>query len=416
MSIAIPAASPRQAWLNWTIGVAFVVLVFGFQTGYAVTNGKIAASLGMSLAEIGLVGTAYTWCFALSQLLSGSLLDRVGARRVLPIACALLALGAALVAGAESLAELLWAQLPLGLGAAFGFIGAGFIGGIWFAPQRYGVMFAWVQFVASVAAFLSQVVLSRSLAAYPWTSVIYTIALGGLVLVALMVLLLRDPPGWGHEHGWPKAPLTFVHQVFDDVISVARTPGMASNLAIGAVSFGAMLAFGVVWAPKLVAEQGLAEETAHLAAAFCWLGLAFGAPAFAWLSDVVGSRKKPLLAGMLVQLLLLTVLLWGGMGSGWEFGVLLFLFGLVAGASMLPFTIGCELVGPRRAGTAAALVNGSQFVLGGVMMALPGELVGRLGQLDLALGVVPLLVLLALPLFGWLRETAAPAPAQLTQS
>ncbi|MFB9160333.1 MFS transporter [Chromobacterium violaceum] len=400
--------SPRQAWLNWSISVAFVVLVFGFQTGYAVTNGKIASSLGLSLADIGLVGSVYTWCFALSQLLSGSLLDRVGARRVLPIACSLLAIGAALVAGAGSLAELLWAQLPLGLGASFGFISAGFISGSWFAPQRYGVMFAWVQFVASVAAFLSQVTLSRSLAAYPWRAVIYSIAMSGLLLVAVMLLWLRDPPGWEDGYGWPKQPLRFVLHALDDVVGVARTPGMASNLVIGAVSFGAMLALGVVWAPKLVFGQGIVEEGAHLAAAFCWFGLAFGAPAFAKLSDLVGSRKKPLLLGVVVELVLLVALLWGGLGLTWQFSLVFFLFGFVAGASMLSFIIGCELAGARRAGTASALVNGSQFVLGGMMMALPGELFGRFGQLELALAVLPLLVLLVLPLFGWLRETAAP--------
>jgi len=390
--------SACHPWFNWALSVCFVVLVFGFQTGYAITNSDIAHSLGLNMADIGLVGFAYTWCFAISQLISGALLDRVGTRRLLPLACALLALGATLVASANSLTALLMAQLPLGLGASFAFIGAGFVGGVWFAPERYGAMFAWVQFVASIAAFLSQITITQSIVTWPWSTLIYSLAAVALCL-AVTMLLMRDPPGWNSNHGWPHAPQVFARQVVGDLINVARKPGMWSNLLIGAASFGAMLALGVVWAPRLVEAYGIAQQPARIAGACCWLGMAFGAPLFARFAG--RDPKRLLLIGVLLQLVVLVMLLQGGSISVVPLALLLFIFGLAAGASMLCFSIACMLAGPDKAGIASALVNGSQFVMGGLMMMMPARWVESGGVL-LALTGLPLLLLLVIPAFIWL--------------
>jgi hypothetical protein len=58
------------------------------------------------------------------------------------------------------------------------------------------------------------------------------------------------------------------------------------------------------------------------------------------------------------------------------------------------------LAGPDKAGVASALVNGSQFVMGGLMMMMPARWMGN-GVL-VALTGLPLLLLVALPVFIWL--------------
>jgi hypothetical protein len=42
---------------------------------------------------------------------------------------------------------------------------------------------------------------------------------------------------------------------------------------LGALTFGAILALGVVWAPKLLMVHGLSETSANLGASMLWLGL-----------------------------------------------------------------------------------------------------------------------------------------------
>ena len=82
-----------QAWFNWLLGVAFVVFVFTFQTGYAITNINMTKDLSLTVAQVGFIGSIYTWAFAFAQFGSGSILDRLGFRWVLPIASAVVTLG-----------------------------------------------------------------------------------------------------------------------------------------------------------------------------------------------------------------------------------------------------------------------------------------------------------------------------------
>ncbi len=72
-------------WVNWVLGVAFVVFLFTFQTGYAVTSGGMSDDLMLTVAQVGFIGSLYTWAFAIAQFASGSILDKLGILWVLPI-------------------------------------------------------------------------------------------------------------------------------------------------------------------------------------------------------------------------------------------------------------------------------------------------------------------------------------------
>ena len=409
MQTATYPPSRPLAWLNWSIAVSFVILVFGFQTGYAITNAKMAQSLLLTASDIGLIGSMYTVCFAVSQLASGSLLDRLGAQRVLPVACTLLTIGVFCFAYSTSLVGLLLAQVLIAMGASFGFIGAGFVGGMWFAPERYGFMFACVQFVASLSAFFSQQVLNHVLVKLPWDWVINGIGMLGLCVLLLMFLWLRDPPHYpGHKEGIQSIPL-FAKNVLHDVATVIRAPQMWRIMLIGACSFGVMLCVGVVWGPMLLLSHGLLETEANTAVSLSWLGLAFGAPIFAWWGQYAGQEKNALTTGLMIQLICIVFLIFVDMLSvGICYG-LMWLWGFAAGASMLPFALAAKQVNSAYAGTSAALVNGSQFLTAGILMSVPGSLLthGFSPNIQAALIILPILLVVAILLMPGLKCFAA---------
>ena len=181
-----------QAWLNWTLAVAFVVFVFTFQTGYAITNVDMTAKLSLTVVQVGIIGSIYTWAFAIAQFASGSILDRLGMRWVIPIACSVVTLGGFVFANATGTGMLIAGQMLMAIGGSFGFVGAGFVGGKWFGPAKYGLMFAWVQFVASFAAILGQNVLGDLAAMYSWDQLLNGLSFVGLVVTILLFVLMRS--------------------------------------------------------------------------------------------------------------------------------------------------------------------------------------------------------------------------------
>ena len=368
-----------QAWLNWVLGVSFVVLVFTLQTGYAITNASVAKDLSLTIAQVGFIGTIYTWSFAIMQLASGSILDKLGTRWVLPIACLIVACGAFLFANSTGAWMLVFANVLAAIGASFGFIGAGFIGGQWFAPLKYGLMFSLVQFVASLSAIAGQRILGILIESFDWTVLINGLGIIGIGIAIIMLLILREPTKvTKDESSWPGLK-EFINQLFDSLGKVAAIRDTWINALIGGATMGTMLGLGVVWGPRLLTASGMEQGQAFQVSSLAWAGLAFGAPAFAWISDRVKSRIKPMQIGCALQLIAIIIIMLRSTSSGAEISFWFFAFGFMAGSSMLPFTIGSELVPPSLIGTSAAVVNATQFIIGGLMMAIPGRVLGGTG-------------------------------------
>lgn len=373
-----------QAWLTWGLAVSFVVVVFTLQTGYAITNSSVAGDLQLTIAQVGLVGSAYTWMFAFSQLFSGNILDRFGARWVLPISCLIVSLGAICFAHSTSFGMLIASNLITAIGASFGFIGAGFVGARWFQAKHYGIMFALVQFVVSLSAILGQQTLSLLIQEISWTHLINALAYIGLGAAALMSLFFRFPEE-ASIIPWTGL-LSFFRDLRRSLGSVLSTSGTWKNCLVGGAIMGSMLAIGIVWGARLLIAGGMSEMEAFKASSWAWAGLAFGAPFFAKLSDWMKSRVKPLTLGCLLQFVMIVFIMYQAGTNPSHIQYSFFAFGFMAGASMLSFTIQFELVDRTLTGVSAAAVNATQFVMGGVLMAVPGKVLSSMATAPVSSG------------------------------
>lgn len=355
-----------RAWGVWAIAVAFVVYYFSFQTGYAIVNASVAADVGLNAAQVGLIAATYTWMFAICQFLSGPLLDRLGARKVLLPAIVLVTLGIFIFSRAASFPVLLLSQVVIAMGACTGFVGAGYVGGTWFGWARFSVMFGLVQFSASLFSAFNQNLLGFALESVPYRELFAMVAAGGVALLAVAALWLRDP-----------APVAAANEPFLASVSrslavVAAKPHVWIASAFGALCFGVMLALGVVWGPKLLALRGLEVGDANLGASLLWLGLAAGCFVAPWISDRMRRRKLPTLVGIAIQIVALATLLYAPFqGAALDF-MCCFAFGVGNSAHMLAFSSAADVVEPQHIGTSAAIVNGLMFIVGGIMISRPG--------------------------------------------
>lgn len=363
----------KKAWLCWILAVSYVILIFGFQTGYAVINPKISESIGLSTTQMSLISATYTFFFAFFQIFSGSILDKTGLKPAIPLACLFLTAGLALFVLSESVWGFMAAQILVALGGSFGFIGAGFVGKVWFSSEKYGLMFSWVQFVASVSACLIQLVFIKILEHLPWNDIVIGFTALGGIMVILMALLLDNPKELDFHPLRLATAKEVIKDCFADLLQTVKRKKVLFIMFIGAVSFGSMLSFSIVWGSRLLESYGIAPNQAHFAVAMSWLGLAIGSPLFSYLSNFMKSNAKALGIGLIGQSATLAILVCL-QTNVWESTVLLFLFGIFTGASMLPFAIAASLVDTDHIGTSAALVNGSQFLFGAILVSIPGYL------------------------------------------
>jgi len=369
----VPSLGGTTAWLIWVLAVAFVIFVFSIQTGYSIVNPSIQRDIGLTVAQVGLIAATYTWSFAVFQLFSGALLDRLGARKVLLPAIALVTIGAFAFAHASSFHSIVAAQVILALGACAGFVGAGYVGGQWFGMAKFSLMFGLVQCFASFFSAFNQNLFGFALKHVVWRELFTWIGLAGIALVILAVFFIRDPSpvaGPGLKQGIGK----FARDVLSGMLEVAKVGRVWIAAAYGALVFGTLLAAGVVWAPKLMLVRGLPQDTANLAASALWLGLAVGCLLIPWWSDAIKRRKLPVVVGIAVQLAALLAIVYVPQLGTVTLIALWFAFGAGAAAHMLAFSAAGDVVRLDQIGTSAAIVNGTMFIGSGFLIELPGTI------------------------------------------
>lgn len=81
---------------------------------------------------------------------------------------------------------------------------------------------------------------------------------------------------------------------------------------------------------------------------------------------------------------------------------------------MISFSVAADIVSNEYIGASAALVNGTQFILAGIFMALPANVLSRapgaaeeysIATLQLALLIYPLIIFSAILLLRYLKES-----------
>ena len=385
------------AWWVWGLAVAFVVYTFSFQTGYSIVNPAVQKDAGLSVPQVATIAAIYTWAFALCQFFGGALLDRLGSRQVLPLSIALVTMGVFVFANASGYGMLLLSQIIVAAGSCTAFVGAGYIGGQWFGMARFGFMFALVQVFFALTSALAPNIFASALGVTTWRTLFNVYGLIGFVLLIVSAIYIRNPKPVVGEVG--QGIGAFVASVIGDIANVGRVGHVWIASVIGAMSFGVMLALGVVWMPTLLMGHGLDHSTASVVSSLLWFGFASGNAVFPPWSSYLRRRRVPLIVGGGLMLACLLALLYApGIGTPLA-AILCFAFGVGSASHMLAFSTVADVMKPGQIGTSAAIVNGITFIVGGIMISRPGARIGLAG----------LVIAFALPFF--MKETY-PKPAK----
>jgi len=165
-------------------------------------------------------------------------------------------------------------------------------------------------------------------------------------------------------------------------------------------------------------KVGLAKEAAAFGSSMVFLGFAFGGPMWGWLSDLIKSRRKPLMLGSISSAAVAVLML--NMHSH-HVGLLytaLFFLGFLASAQILVFAVGEDNCRPGMSATTVSFTNFLVMLGGYIMPQLvgymldasqtvndQGEIILSVHSFKLALIVLPLGLLLGSILSFFLKES-----------
>ncbi|MFH8367871.1 nitrate/nitrite transporter [Streptomyces sp. NPDC018031] len=392
----------------WGLGVAIYFVVITYRTSLGVAGLDAAERFDINASALSSFSILQLLVYAGMQIPVGLLVDRLGTRKVLTLGVVLYTSGQFGFALSESYATALASRALLGCGDAMTFISVLRLGSRWF-PARRGPLIAQVAALFGMAGnLISTLVLAQLLHRFGWTPTFAGSALGGVLMLVLALLFLKDHPE-GYEPApaaGPGRPGSGKGYVGRQIAATWREPGTRLGMWVHFTTQFPAMVFLLLWGmPFLVEAQGLSRgEASELLTLIVLSNMATGL-VFGQIIARHHAARGPLALGTVAATAVLwaAVLAWpGDHAPGWLLILLCVVLGICGPASMIGFDFARPANPPERLGTASGIVNMGGFTASMTTLLAVGVLLDATGG-DYRIAFSSVFVLQALGLTQILR-------------
>lgn len=359
-----------KRFLIFSILSALFTLSMFYRVSSAVIAPDLVRDLGLDARDLGILGGAFFYSFALLQIPMGPMLDRLGPRIVLSSFSIVGALGAFVFACGHSFPVVLLGRSLIGVGMASALMGSMKVFLLRFPPEKFVTLIGLLQAIGTVGNIFAASPLAFLTSALGWRMTFVIAGTVTALLSFLTFLILREEK---REDGFTSPP-AFTPEI-RMMSSFGRILGSLSFWQIGAVSFfryGTFVTLQGLWlAPYLIQIRGHSPVQTGNLIIFLAIGIIVGGPIAGWLSDrTFHSRKGVALAGLsLYCLCLLPLTGVVKLPSPFWFGLLFFFIGFFCSFGMVIYAHAKELFPIAISGTVMASVN--FFTMAGPAILMP---------------------------------------------
>lgn len=366
-AVPMPQADvPRLLPLfGWATGALFFFYAWVLRVAPSVMVEELMRDFAVGAAVLGNLSAAYFYGYAGMQIPVGVLLDRFGPRRLMAAAALVCAGGCVLLGLGTTLAAAVAGRFLIGASAAFSLVGAMAVAGQWFRPERFAILSGLAMAAGMAGGVFGQAPLRVAVEASDWRTTTLLLSLGGIALSVAAWASVRDR--WRGAGGLGRA-----------LSGLATTLSYRQTWLIALAGLGTsapLLGFAGLWGvPFLETAYGLPRTLAATLTSMLFVGWGVGAPLFGWLSDLIGRRKAPLLAGLALETAALAALIYVPGLPLAALAVLCFLVGFLGSAQIVCFALVKENFRPELSGTAIGFVNGMVTGAGALFQPLVGFL------------------------------------------
>jgi len=349
-----------MATVAWILTAVYYFYQYALRSAPAVMMPELSSAFNISALGVASIVGLFYYGYSPFSLVAGAAMDRIGPRRLIPGAAAIVGIGALLFAtGNRELASA--GRFLQGAGGVFALVGAIYIATKNFAPSRAATLIGVTQMFGMAGGSAGQFVVGPLIGrGLPWQTFWIGMGVGGILVGVLLFILIPTDKKPESSGGWLKTTALAFKAVFMNPQSILC--GLIAGLL-----FIPTTIFDMIWGVRYLQEaHGLVYGDAVMRSAAVPFGWIIGCPLLGLLSDRIG-RRKPVIAGSgLVLLACLAWILYGKTGVIPPYIVGL-VAGIASGAAMLPYTVIKEANPPEFGGTATGVVNFLNFTFSALL-------------------------------------------------
>jgi MFS family permease len=314
-----------------TVGIAYFFSNF-HRFSLGVISAGLAAEFNLDSIKLGLLGSALFYSYAIMQIPSGLLTDKLGSRLIMTLSCLLTTLATLLFASATGFPALFTARTLTGLAVAFIYVPALAIVREWFDEKIFSTMTGVLVALGQMGALSTSVPLYLLTTNLGWRSTFRIIAFISLALSVLIFIVVRSKAR-------PPKSDTPAPGILKSSNKVLIKPDFWSFILFFFIYGGVQFSFQGLWGARFfdLALGRENERAALLMAISC--GCVAGAMLLGILADRLGRFRVLSGAGFAMSLLWFSMAYFGFSTNGIILYLLCFVLGVLgAGGYTVAFS------------------------------------------------------------------------------
>jgi len=351
------------------LALCFYFLEYASRSAPAVMIEHLAAAFGTTAIGVSAILGTYYYTYSITSLIAGAALDRVGAKKAVPVGISFWLLAACCLpfrprerATPEGSFR---ARVQL-----FAFTGAVYLASHGFSARWLATAIGVTQCLGMLGGSAGQFVVGPWLEhGVGWQSIWHWLGIASLVVGVLLFVITPSEtrPQTAHS-GWASVFASLLDRISQPAIVSVRRCGRTSfcghhhwrhDLGRGFLSTRSMFSY----------------HDAVVTSSLVPLGWVVGCPLVGWLADFVGRRKPVLIGGAVAMLLSAAGITFSTGHEATAIGC--FIFGIASGAAMIPYTIVKEVNPDEVKGSATGGINFLTFGVTALIGPIFADLLGK---------------------------------------
>jgi MFS family permease len=355
--------------IAWALGLCFYFLEYASRSAPAVMIQHLSTAFGTTAIGVSAILGTYYYTYSTTSLIAGAALDRLGAKKVVPVGIFILAIGCLLFSVSTTTAGYT-GRLLQGAGSAFAFTGAVYLASHGFSARWLATAIGVTQCLGMLGGAAGQFVVGPWLEhGVAWQSIWHGLGIACVVVgIVLFLITPSESRQQASASGWTS--------VIRPYAIVFRNPqsylcGAVAGLLFVPTTIGDMT-WGVAFFER---DRMFSYHDAVVTGSLVPLGWVIGCPLLGWLADFLGRRKPALIGGAIVMLLAAALITFSTGHRAAEIGCLI--FGVASGAAMIPYTIIKEVNPDEVKGSATGGINFLTFGVTALVGPIFADLLGK---------------------------------------
>lgn len=367
--------NPLVGWAVVVISAMLFFFEFGLGVVFNSLAGPISKAYNLDIRYVSIISSLYFYTNIIFLIPAGLLIDRYSAKACMLMALTGCVISVLLIATSQSVFLLVIARLITGAASSFCLISVVRVATNWFPSNKMGLVIGVSIAIGMLGGWFAQAPLTALIEAYGWQMALKIVAGVGICIIVLIGVFVSNTP----------ANLKALRKEQQDTLKsypVLKTLSLAlkkpqnwfASIYVGLINVATWM-LGGMWANAYLGHvYGVSASSGAYVTGFMFFGMVCGYPIWGAVTQFLGRRKLPMLAGSILSLVVVLLLMNASNDVAW-LSFLFFALGFMTSAQTVAYPYVGEINTMLVTSSATSIVSMMALLWGGVFgMPLFGAL------------------------------------------